>query len=94
MSSGNAMAVEFNSGPRGQRHGFIAKISVVNCGEIVYLNGTEYTLSVPSGLDKDSGKLHSFSKIRVPARVDVQVARQASLPSLHSLFLQYSERLL
>ena len=93
MSSGNAMAVEFNSGPRGQRHGFIAKISVVNCGEIVYLNGTE-SLSVPSGLDKDSGKLHSFSKIRVPARVDVQVARQASLPSLHSLFPQYSERLL
>ena len=58
MSSGNAMAVEFHSGPRGHRAGFIAKISVVNCGEIVYLNGTEYTLSVPSGLDKDSRKLY------------------------------------
>ena len=67
MSSGNAMAVEFHSGPRNGRPGFIAKLSVVNCGEIVYLNGTEYTLSIPSGLDKDSSKLHSFSKIRVPS---------------------------
>ena len=53
MSSGNAMSVEFHSGPRGNRYGFVAKISVVDCGEIVYLDG-EYTLSVPPGLNKDS----------------------------------------